>query len=121
MKYPQMTKLIETLQAKTVSGELAWEQTEKADYFQVAFSTGAVRIGPKTGAAGVDMVISFYNENGDLIEEVTDVSLRGDVTTPFTTLSEIHSGARRRAMGVDKALDALLAEMESASQSGKGR
>ena len=57
--------------------------------------------------------MKIYDAAGEEIESVDNTGFEDDVTTPGTyeMLSYIYDNARRKALGVDMALDTLLMEL----------
>nr|CDQ33966.1 hypothetical protein BN993_03417 [Virgibacillus halodenitrificans] len=107
--------LIQKLFDKTSRGEVAWKETESKLDYQVSFSSYSVRIGERESNIqnNVDYVIFIINEEGDIVEAVNDVVLNdngyGDA---YAVMGRLFSSARRKARGVDKALDDLLGELD---------
>jgi hypothetical protein len=106
-------KLIDLLAAKQRQGKLAWEETERPKTFQVAFSQSAVRISERAGEDDTDDIwISVFDEQGRLLEEFSDVDLKNEVQSVYSKMYELYEAARRAALGVDKALDSLIDELD---------
>ena len=111
----RMLKLVQRLHAKTQAGELQWEKTATANVFQAAFPSYVVRLSVQTGVGGgTDYYVSIRDDAGNLIEQASDVTINSVMrgSKVFELMSELYSMARRKAMGVDKALDSLLTELE---------
>lgn len=113
-------ELVDRLYRHTVTGRIAWSETEEEGVFQTAFPTYAVRISHRpsqTDIEGVDYVISIFESEGRLIEEITDAGVAAEYSEEFSRraygdMQELHETARRQAMGVEAALDAILAELD---------
>lgn len=58
-----------------------------------------------------DVVIKIFNESGALVEEISDPELVDFVERPYVMLKELYHRARGRAMGVDKAVEAIMKEL----------
>jgi CBS-domain-containing membrane protein len=112
MSHAKMLALLEKLEQQTAAGRLEWEETEKADVFQVAFPDYSVRIAHATGPNHDLIILSIYNAQGRLIESMTDDDISSEVSNPWQRMQSLHEGARRRAMGVDEAIDKLMAELD---------
>lgn len=102
-------RFVTLLYEKTLNGELNWEPTETEDVYQCAFPNYSVRISER----GADYVVTIYNEQGTVIEEMTDVTLKDEIDNSFEKMRQIYDTARRVAMGVDKALDDLLSYLDN--------
>ncbi|PYI92265.1 MAG: hypothetical protein DME97_11075 [Verrucomicrobia bacterium] len=111
MENPKLAAIVDRLAAKTRDGEVPWEATENRNTLQAAFSNWTVRLLQKTPSL---FQISIYNEAGLLLDSATDEDLTTSVQGgAFTTMNHMYNLARRRAMGVDQALDSFLAELGS--------
>jgi hypothetical protein len=109
----KLLKLVQRLLDKTKAGETKWEETVWPDSFQTSFPNNVVRISKNENGAVTDYVISVLNEVGTAIESADDAELskafpRAEV---YRIMSELYGIARRRALGVDAALDSLLSEL----------
>ena len=106
----KLARLINRLVEKTLEGSVEWERTVPEDYFQATFPAYTVHIGKEvdTFTERASYVLKIFNEDNELIEEVTDGQLRGEMTDSFARMAALHSGARRKAMGVEEAVDNLL-------------
>ena len=109
----KMISLLTNLIEKTDQGKVLWEQTEARDQFQAAFPDYAVRLSVRNRLIGdPDYMLSVFNKDGNMLEEVSDVDLKSDLSTSYSAMKNLHLAARRKAMGVDTALDRLLAELD---------
>jgi hypothetical protein len=120
MAYEKMQKVVQMLSAKTAEGQVAWEQTDEEGVFQVAFPNYAARVLRRVTGQFSDSdeyyVLRIYNQNGSLIEEVVDQDLKDSFLTPpdaYKIMKALYDGARRKAMGIEQALDQILATLET--------
>jgi hypothetical protein len=105
----KLVELAKLIYDRTRSGELVWEKTTDPGIFQASFPKYAVTIRMIRG----DGVLHLFNDKGEMIESLSD-------TIPFRTqegddkflLDVIFELARRRAMGVDQAIEELLLELK---------
>lgn len=111
MSNQKFASIISKLIEKTDSGELDWQTTEINGTFQVSFPRFSVRIFPKEGAIGQDIHVQVISEDGNILDDVSDADLHRVIPSAFTVMSNLLQNARRCAMGVDAALDALLEEL----------
>lgn len=111
MSSRKLASIVEKLMEKTSNGELEWQNTERKDTYQVVLARFAVRIFSREGDGGIDIVVQVINQDGVIVEEIADPDMRGLMSEPYTRMSELLEDARRSAMGVDAALDALLQEL----------
>jgi hypothetical protein len=113
MSYPKMALLVRKLLEKSRQGKIAWEQSPKAGVYQASFPEFTVQIGTRGREDETDVVLRIFNSGGQLVEEIADPELRGDIEKSFGVMMEIYETARRTAMGVEQALDKLLSELAS--------
>jgi len=106
----KMLKIIDRLHQHSVEGKVIWRETERTDSFQVSFSGYSVRTdvrrSRKTPGAQ-EYFVSVLNANGDVMEEIGDE----DLEDYFVLMKELFEMARRKALGVDGALDQILDEL----------
>lgn len=113
----KMWKMVQLLHDKTSKGEIKWEQIAGKASYQTPFPKYTVRISEIRSdepEESPDYVVSIFNEEGTLVERASDVTIRDKVqdTQPFLLMKELYTLARRKALGVDDALDDLLADLD---------
>ncbi len=112
MPDPKRVALLNRLLEKTYQGKVLWEPSIDEGAFQANFSGYSVRLFPR----GAQYILQIYNEEGSLIEEFNDEELIGGIFPvtggAFSTMGQIYAMARRVVLGVDKALDTLLSELD---------
>jgi hypothetical protein len=103
-------KILERLINKTENGELEWKEGVYPETFQVAFSNYSLTVGQRSGEDDtLDYVISIRDASGNVIDTFSDVDLGSGY---FKTMGELYENARRQALGVDKALDEILNDLD---------
>jgi hypothetical protein len=129
-------KLAQLLHNKTASGKIKWDQSPSKNSFLTAFPNYSVQISEGWGLQGAQLsplvagdktltyhypapklyTISIFNEDGGLVEQAGDSTIKATVKgadpDPSTLMAELYSMARRSAAGADAALDELIAELE---------
>ena len=110
----KVERLVEVLAEKTYSGELPWEPTEDEDVFQCSFPNYSVRVYSRGSYEGpITYILALYNANGVKIEEINDRDLDTEgFEESYATMEQMYVGARRKAMGVNDALDDLLTYLD---------
>lgn len=110
--------LAERLYHKTKEGALKWEATAEDGVYQVAFPGYALHIGERERNSEPFIFVRLYDADGTLMEDYDDGDLKEMIPSSvpgsigfYTLLSELYSGARRAALGVDRALDNILKEL----------
>ena len=112
----KLWQLVKRLHQKTIEGTVPWEVSFKATYL-AAFPKYGVRVSEIVKEDSLDYVIELLDENGRVIESASDADLR-DVAAPgesYPVMKELFVMARRRALGVDEALDDLLSSLDESS------
>ena len=111
-------KIVDLLIARTSGHDLDWKETADSDVFQVSLSNYSIILSeePRYTASGMFNHVlrsvrkfSVRNPDGTEIDSFTDDDLPQDYS-PRT--SELFRNARRQALGVDRALDEILSELE---------
>jgi hypothetical protein len=105
----KLAALIRKLSQKTNENSVQWEKTVEPEVFQASFPGYTIQI---TNDAG-DIILRIYNDEGALMEEAKDTEFTRDHIPggPFTVMNGMFTKARRKALGVDQALDTLLSEL----------
>ena len=99
-----LDKLIE----KTSAAELDWKPTEKKDTYQVIFPRYSIRIFVVDKGFEEDVVVQIINSEGNILETFSDIDIREYYPDAYSKMLGLHASARRKAMGVEDALDELL-------------
>ncbi|MGA2118682.1 MAG: hypothetical protein ABSH56_28495 [Bryobacteraceae bacterium] len=110
--YDLATKLL----AKTRSVTLTWESTPSGEAFLTslaAFSVKVSRVWDEYGHES-NVMLSISGSDGRAVESSVDNDLAEKLKLPAVvqTMGELYTEARRAALGVDAALDQLLAELD---------
>jgi len=115
MSYPQMVYLVQKLYGRTDDGSVGWGETEIEGVFQATFPEYTICLSMQSLDGHVpgseDYVLSILNARGLKIEEVSDVDLAEDLADSYEVMKHLYKAARRKAMGVDQALDSILSSL----------
>jgi hypothetical protein len=106
--------LIKKLIDLTSKNSLNWEVTDKDDVFQLSFPQYTIRLSLNQSPSSPledAYFIKIFNSNGQLVESVNDEDIKEQLPGSFSKLRELHSQARRKSLGVDKAIDDILHEL----------
>lgn len=111
MAISKTAQLVARLLYRTEEGEVKWEETETEGVYQVAFPEYSIRVYSRSysnedGNGEPYFGLAIFNDHGSLVEEVWDPTLDNEFT--YHVLRKLYEGARRKAMGVEQALDNLL-------------
>lgn len=111
MSNQKFASIVSKLVEKTDAGELNWQATEIDGTFQVSFPRSSVRIFSQEGEIGPDIHIQVISGDGSILDDITDIDLVKHLPGAFTVMSYLLQNAKRNAMGVDAALDALWEDL----------
>ncbi len=110
MAYEKTATVIARLIKRTNAGQVKWEPTVEQGAFQLSFpGSSVVLLARESGRYedDVEYVFRVNNESGDILEEVTETTLR-EVPTAVRDLRALYLAVRRQALGVDAVLDSIL-------------
>ena len=109
MATDKLAQLVLKIHQNSQQGRIDWQATTRSNAFESAFPRYSVRIFTR----GEGVILAILNEVGETVEEVADTDLEGlpGAESWWRVMSEIHEMARRRALGADEAIDALLKEL----------
>jgi hypothetical protein len=109
-------RFINLLANNTSKGVLGWEKTASDDMFQTSLSGFVVRVSHNDSD---DFFISIYNSQGEQMDRYMDDDF--DMSDGLRYSADMHdqmeaifNGARRKAMGVEDALDKMVFELRQA-------
>lgn len=109
----RMALLVKRLVEKTNKKELAWEATAAEDEFAVAFSSYAVTVSHDPDED--EYLVTLSDSGGQVIDELSPSDFESydlNYEDPAQVFALLYSEARRTAMGIDEALDSILAELD---------
>ena len=114
----KLWQLVRRLAEKTAEGAVVWEATADKNTYQTSFPENGVRIS-EVQRRDLDprILVEVLDGNGNVIEGSYDVDIVPTDGRPeaLRTIKDLYTTIRRRALGVDSALDNLLSELEKAS------
>jgi len=116
MTTDKLQVLISKLRQKTSEAGIAWEQTSNDSEYQTVLGNHILRLREVYAETPEpDYILRIQNEEGAILESVSDVQIHKDNPNfgAFSVMTELYSMARRSAMGIDKALDSILSELEN--------
>jgi hypothetical protein len=111
----KLWQFVEKLAEKTINGGLQWERTPDDGMYQASFPKYTVRLFLRHRNEEPDYIVAILDEEGQIIEEASDVQITNSNNLgrqPFELMAEMYKAARRRAMGVDSALDELISSLD---------
>jgi len=108
MVQEKLIALIESLAEKSEAGTLDWEAAASRNSYQTNFSRYTVAVSEFNYGESYELTIT--NEEGELMETAHDSDFPAGT---HQRLKTVFSGARRKVMGVDSALDEILSSLQS--------
>jgi hypothetical protein len=111
-------RVVKALIRKTNSGEAKWEPTPVDGVFSISLPDYSIRIWRSEDDVGSQRVMfSIVDSSGTVIDTFSDGEIRAGVNPTQTIetyreVTRLAESARRQAMGIDKALDSLIEELE---------
>ena len=111
--YDRLAKLVERLHEKTARGEIAWERSADGR-FESSFPGFTIEVYEKGSGSPMWWGIRIYNEEGEMVDDVDDSDLATHVPGHQweNMLKGIYEMARRKALRIDQAIDALISELD---------
>lgn len=109
-------RLVALLIKKTKEGTAGWQPTSRNGVFSLSLPDYGVLIAMTSEAPNQeDVQFQIINSSGTVIDKFTDVDVAADdpdKQTAYRDMATLYHDARRQALGVDKALDKLIEELE---------
>lgn len=104
--------LIRQLLALSRAGKVTWAPATESGAFQIAFGQYTVEI-LASAPNGIDLLVRIVDGQGTVVEEISDGEMaEATGSFYFQTMHELHTLARRSALGADKAIDTLLSLLD---------
>jgi hypothetical protein len=115
----RVVRLVEALLEKSQAGVLSWERTITAERFTVSYPNYTIASYQYDEADNPDSVgfgLTINDADGRVVENITGTDLvehgKMSYAAAVKTLQGIFLAARRKAMGADEAMDALIKQLE---------
>lgn len=109
--YDRLIELCERLSAGTQAGQVVWE-AEEATSFSWSGSSGAVNVRSRDADGEEPFELAVLASGGQKVESLTSEWAEDDTPAPWNdALGRVYRAARRQALGVDRILDDLFAEL----------
>ena len=109
-------ELIDRLVARTQAASAPWETTATNGQFSLSLAAYSVTISRVHSGTDWDTVIGIEDSLGNAIDSVrdTDLAESSRMNNPefYDYINALYDGARRHALGIDKALDTVLKALE---------
>ncbi len=109
------TQLIRRLKDHSERSLLNWRPSTQEGVFKLVFDEYFLTVFsmPRAGVFGRTYCLSIYDSEGNALEQVCDRDLDETELGPeaFDLMKSIYDNARRKAMGVEKAIDDILGQL----------
>lgn len=108
--------LIRRLNAETHRNKIAWEKMAIEGAYQAVFMGYTIVLETSEPGAPAMQYMRIMNPAGELIEVITDEDINNSTSSKgaFSLMCDTYGAARRRAMGVEAALDMILGTLDPA-------
>jgi len=104
------------LYKRTNASKVDWRRTAEDGVFQASFPNYSVRIlsRPSSDEPQLDYIVQVLDDDGTLVDEMADPDFVELIDPPesFHTMRDLYRMARRVAMGIDKALNSIMASLD---------
>ena len=107
MKYQKQIAIVKKLIENTEIGKLTWAEAPTPKIFQVSLPQYTVQIAREPQ----DTIVIIRDSAGETIEKYTSRELAREWPIANSVMDELYVTVRRKALGVDKALDNILNEL----------
>jgi hypothetical protein len=123
MNDEKLIELAKLVLQQSIHSNLSWEETADKNTYQATLSKFVIRIGSRSSKydqGEMDYLFSLVNSDGVAIESFDDVQLSNWIkkspipsdVNGYVILQEIYKNAKRKALGVDEALNDVLKELQ---------
>jgi hypothetical protein len=122
----KLLALVQKVEAKTSSGELRWEATTVENLFQATLSTSILQISETASpfAPAPDFMLTILSKDGIHLESISDEALTKlsneaelEAGYAYKIMGSIFREAKRQSLGVDKAINDILSELDQGKPS----
>jgi hypothetical protein len=112
MDTDKLAEIANIVYEKTKAGEILWEKTSEDGAFQTSLPKYSIIAFRPRG--GEYPLLRLFNERGELLEEFSPIrAIRAHF---LDKLIELYDMVRRKALGVDEALDDILKVLASSRE-----
>jgi hypothetical protein len=109
--YERLVELSTRLKAATDEGQLEWTAEEDTAFLWTG-ARGGVRVSSRDGDGEEPYELDVFSPAGQKVETLGSEWSADEQPAPWNdALARLYRSARRRALGVDKILEDLLAEL----------
>jgi hypothetical protein len=119
MSLAKQAGMVKKLSDLTDSGVIEWKPSVNEGTFQVSFRDNTLRITTRGAQEQPDVVINLINHNGEIVESFNDIDLNdsdqptGSTKSWYGIMRELFENARRKALGADRVLDEIIADLDA--------
>lgn len=114
--YEQLVELSSRLRVATDSGELEWTAEDDTTFLWTG-SSGAVSVRSRDGDGEEPFELDVFSAARQKVETLSSEWTADEQPAPWNdVLARLYRAARRKALGVDRILDDLLAELPRARE-----
>ena len=112
----RLATLVGLLDEKTRDSLVFWEETTEEGTYTADFGAYSLRVykrlNPVDDKAQEDVCIGICDRSGKLLDEFTDLEIEASLGDAYERMTRIYQMARRRALGVDHAVENIIAQLK---------
>lgn len=116
MQLDKQFRMIQLLLQHTRIGGIDWKPTPNNETISVSFDKASLlltRLPSRQTAETYDYRVRIVGSTGDVVEEFKDVDFENRTREAYVSMGELFELGRRKALGADDAVDAILEELEN--------
>jgi hypothetical protein len=107
MASKRIADLVRALRDPLAATKLDWKETSEQHTFQATVANSVIRVREEPGDRAPDYYLELYKD-GRLIDAISDNELSGTMRNAFSTMNDIYSSARGKALGIDQVVGDIL-------------
>ena len=114
-------ELFRRLKYATENKRLQWKETSNPEVFLTSLGTALIVFGELDGPTQLDYFFRVENQEGETVDEFTDVDLDGDELDGgkyFHAFKKFHQDLKRHISGADQFLDGILQNLPNPDDDG---
>lgn len=115
MQLDKQFKMIQLLLQHTRAGGIDWKATGDGESISVSFDKASLlltRLPSRESHDAYDYRVRVVGSDGEVVEEFKDLDFEDRTREAYLSMGELFELGRRKALGADDAIDAILEELE---------
>lgn len=116
MQLAKQLKMIQLLLQHTRAGGIEWKATSSNETISVSFDKASLlltRMPSRESPDAYDYRVRIVGSEGQVVEEFKDLDFEDNTREAYVSMGELFELGRRKALGADDAIDAILDELRN--------